>query len=138
MAEITLYNAVRDNGEIVAWNRIPLTDVHVESEKSAYVSGTKRSQATKTLLMIWLKDVETTGMQYVSPHEFDAVPVSGRGLMFTLREGDYIILGHSADMPEIGKPLREFIQTHDILQITAVEECLYGSQSMKHWEITAE
>lgn len=134
---ITIINAVKDSkGAIIGWKNTVIEHAHVEQQTSIQSTTTSRSREGTTLVMIWLNDVTTAGYSKVSAKEFSEA--DDRTNLFSLSVGDYIVRGCCTDIPQAGKPLREFVQQHEVLQITMVEDCLYGSYSMQHWEVEAK
>lgn len=128
---ITVLNGVKDaRGNVVEWRATVLDGVRVERKKSG--SGGTETQRTSTLL-IWT--------HAVFKHRLSCVPkrmlLSDRS-GFSLDAGEYIIPGICTDIPPVSAPIKGFLQTHDVMQITGVEECFYGSASMQHWEVTCQ
>ena len=86
--------------------------------------------------MIWKGILDADGLRCVTRDQLAVL--EDRSNAFCLENGDYIIPGVCEDLPVVGKPFKEFRRTHDILQITAVEPCLYGSFYLQHWEVKLE
>lgn len=134
---ITVLNAIKDNrGNITSWKSTVLRNVHFERCISGQVHTVAREVQRDYFLMIWKGMVDADGLRCV-PHNQLAV-VEDLDKVFSLECGDYIIPSMCEDVPESGKPLKDFLRTHDVLQITSVESCLYGSSYLQHWEVKAE
>lgn len=130
---ITILNAIKDSrGNIIGWKNTVLNNVHLERSTAVSTNTIAREHQRESLLMIWKGMVDIDGLQCVDKATFASM--EDRSSSFVLENGDYIVPGVCADIPEVGKPLKDFIRTHDILQITSVESCLYGSLYLQHWE----
>ena len=118
---VTVLNAIRDNrGNILRWQCTPLAGVHLERVHRGAEDG------KTTLVMVWKNRLGP--LSCVSKGEL----AEGS---FSLDVGEYLMPGIVTEPPEAGAPIREYIRTHDVMQITAVEECLYGDPAMQHWEV---
>ncbi|MCD7805440.1 MAG: hypothetical protein LUH03_09945 [Oscillospiraceae bacterium] len=132
---ITLYNAIKGaHGDITAWHRVVIANVHLEPVKGAATAFTNRSEQRNSLVMIWAEAIANQGLQCVTKDVLSALEdYTG---YFALCNGDYIVPGICDGMPSAGQSIKAFLQTYDVLQITAVERCLYGSPYLQHWEVT--
>ena len=133
---MTVLNAVKDNGTVTAWTSTVLRNVHFERCTAVPTKTADRSIQRTSVLMIWKGILDADGFRCVTRDQLAVL--EDRSGAFCLENGDYIIPGVCEDLPEVGKPLREFIRTHDVLQITSVEPCLYGSFYLQHWEVKLE
>lgn len=132
---ITIINAIKgERGAIASYKNTILSGVHVERQTAVSASSADRSSLRDTLVMIWRQPVEAAGLACVSPKVLAAA--DERDALFALVPGDYIAIGECTEVPDAGASLRDFIKTHNLLEITAVESCLYGSLYLQHWEVT--
>lgn len=132
---ITIINAIKDSrGSITAYQNTVLPGVHIEQKTAVSISSADRSSLRDTLVMIWRQPVEAAGLTCVSPEALAAA--EKRDALFALTPGDYAVPGECTEVPEAGASLRDFIRKYHLLEITAVEDCLYGSLYLQHWEVT--
>ena len=124
---VTVLNSIKDSRGIVQqWQCTPLNHVHLEL---VHKGADDNSEGASTLVMIWktkLGSLSCVPKGNVAPG------------CFSLDVGEYLIPGIVTEPPEAGEPIRGFIKTHNVLQITSVEECFYGAPAMQHWEVTAK
>lgn len=129
---VTVLNSIKDgHGNILRWQCTPLSGVHLERVQ---IGADTQSEAKVTLVMIWKRAL---GGLRCAPKSILNIMEDSTGA-FSLDVGEYIIPGICTDVPEAGSPIKGFLKTHDVLQITAVEECPYGSPAMQHWEVEAK
>ncbi len=132
---ITLYNAIKGaHGDITAWHRVTIANVHLEPVKGVATTSTNRTEQRGSLVMIWADAIAAQGLECVTKTELNEMDdCTG---YFALCSGDYIVPGICTDTPTAGASVKSFLQAHDVLQITGVESCLYGSAYLQHWEVT--
>lgn len=129
---VTVLNSIKDpRGNILRWQCTPLTGVHLER---THIGADSNSTAKVTLVMVWKKYLGV--LSCVSKGVLNGLENSTGA--FCLDVGEYLIPGICTDVPEAGAPIKGYLKTHDVLQITAVEECLYGSFALQHWEVEAQ
>lgn len=129
---VTVLNSIKDpRGNILRWQCTPLSWVHLER---THIGADNASAAKVTLVMVWKQRLGH--LSCVSKGELNAMEDSSGA--FSLDVGEYLIPGICTEVPEAGAPIKGFLKAHHVLQITAVEECLYGSSSMQHWEVEAQ
>lgn len=129
---VTVLNAIKDDhGNITGWKSTVLKNVHFERCTVIQTNTTAREHQRESLLMIWKGMVDADGLQCVCRAQLS----QDKSNAFALENGDYILPGVCSDIPDVRKPLKDFLRTHDVLQITAVEQCLYGSIYLQHWEV---
>lgn len=129
---VTVLNSIKDQrGNILRWQCTHLSGVHLERVQ---IGADTQSTAKVTFVMVWKQALGV--LSCVPKSVLNALEVSAGS--FSLEIGEYIIPGICTDVPEAGSPIKGFLKAHHVLQITAVEECLYGSSSMQHWEVEAQ
>lgn len=134
-SSVTILNPIKNQrGDVLEWRPTVLDGVHIERKHAAAESGAESLK--QTTIIIWKQIVTQCGLCCVSKNVLNK-SVDGYG-MFALSVGDYIVPGTCQDVPEAGKPMKAFIQSHDVLQIVSVEELFYGNTAMQHWEVTAK
>jgi len=120
---ITVLNPIKDNrGNITSWKNTILKNVHAE-----IVSGDKESS-----IVVWEKNLTS----YVCVPKAEC---NGNNT-FSLDVGEYIVLGECSSTPNAGSPAKPFFRERgiELMQIIRVEKCLYGSKSLRHWEVTVK
>lgn len=132
---VTVFNTIKDNrGNITDWKSTVLNNVHFERCTAVPTNTTARDYQRDSLLLIWKEAVTAAGLQCVSKPVLSAS--EDKTGLFSLDTGEYVVPGVCTDIPQAGESFSVFKRTHDVLQITAVEPCLYGSPYLQHWEVT--
>lgn len=124
----TLYNRYIEDGE-EKYARTVLRNVSWQVGRQA--SFSREGAVGSALADIYIPfSVDAEGKAYVQPKQFS--PDS-----FTLQKKDYLVKGVCPYEHGPGHPITELLSDYDnIVTITGVETCDYGSAALAHWEVS--
>lgn len=133
-ASITLYNYYRNNETSQEeWHIKHLNPVHFEPRKADNIINSGLSTADSLLLYVWFS-VDAEGKTYLQPKEYaalDPVDVVDYWTMTPMK--DRIVKGNVSDI------MQDAVSKYDeVFTIQNVDTKDFGSQHMRHWEISAK
>lgn len=122
-ADVTLYLYSKD-GKTEKYTRTPIEDVYWEDVKQSSFLKTGQRNACSVLLVIPLESLD-------EPVKF----TEGRDLAVKGIVADEI---DCSSQEAISKALAVLKAAHDFVTVTTVDERLYGSESVQHYELACK
>lgn len=122
-ADVTLYQYSKD-GKTEKYTRVPIEDVYWEDVKQSSFLKTGQRNACAVLLVIPLESLE-------APLSF----TEGRDLAVKGIVADEI---DCSSQEAMSKALAALKASHQYVTVTTVDERLYGSESVQHYELACK
>lgn len=142
MLSVTIYNKYRNRtSNKEEWLRTVLTGrraggrdaIHWEDNRAANVIASGLTTADAVEVMIW-HTVDTGGKTYLPPKAFAALSPEDAIKHWTLAPQDRLLKGAAPD-----GTLNDILPYCDAeITITSVDAMDYGSDAMRHWEVSGK
>lgn len=140
MLSVTIYNQYRNRAtNTVEWLRTVLTGqraggrdaVHWEDNKATNVIASGLATADAVNVIIWFS-ADADGKTYLPPKAFAALSPEAASLHWTLAPQDRMVKGVTTGTIDAA------MAGDAAATITSVDTMDYGSEAMRHWEVSGK